>query len=228
MKNLSEFQIAQLIDQTNLNPLLSYGEYINFFEESKRFNFASVAILPLFTKLAVKTLKNSNTRVGAAISYPLSGVSGYLKAAEVEIAVKDGADEIDYVVNQCAIKSRDYQKVYNEARMIVEAAKGRTVKAIIEMWNLTEDEIKHTCDAVIEGKVSFVKSSTAFKGHRNMRGSTLKDALLLKEIIQDRAKIKIAGGIRTLDLTLDLLSAGVDRIGTSSGVQILSEFRNRH
>jgi len=226
MKTISEFQLAQSIDQTNLNPLLSYNECVQFFEESKNFKFASVAILPIYTKLAAEILKGSHTKVDVAVSYPLGGVPANLKAKEVEYAIIDGAEEIDYVVNIAAIKSREYKKVLDEARMIVSAAEGKPVKAIIEMWNLTKDEIKITCETVLEAHVSFVKSSTAYKGYKNMRAGTTEDAILLRKIVQNRANIKIAGGIKNIQLTLKLLSLGVDRIGTSSGVQILTGFRD--
>jgi len=223
---ISEFELAQSLDQTNLDPLSSNKECAKFLEESGDLNFASVAILPIYTKLAAEILKGSNTNVCIAISYPLSGVPGHLKAKEVEYAVKDGADEIDYVVNIAAVKSSEYKKVFEESRMIVSAAEGKPVKSIIEMWNLTTDEIRATCEAVIRGGVSFVKSSTGFNGYKHMRGGTVEDALLLRNIVQKRAKIKIAGGIRNITLTLKLLSLGVDRIGTSSGVQILTGFRD--
>ena len=225
-KTISGFQLAQSIDQTNLNPLLSIKECVNFFEDSKFHNFASVAILPIHTKLAAGILRGSHTKVCAAISYPFGGVPGYLKAKEVEYAIKDGAEEIDYVVNMAAIKSREYKKVLNEARSIISAAEGKPVKAIIEMWNLTEEEINNTCESVLEAHVTFVKSSTAYKGYKNMRAGTVEDAVLLKKIIQNRANIKIAGGIKNIQLALELLSVGVNRIGTSSGVQIMKAFRD--
>lgn len=226
MKNISEFQLAQSIDQTNLNPFLSYKEYENFFEDSKKLNFASVAILPIHTKLASEILKGSHTKVCAAISYPLSGVPGLLKAREVEHALQNGAEEFDFVVNMAAVKSCNYEKVLHESQMIVSAAEGKTVKAIIEMWNLTTDEIKATCESVLEAHVSFVKTSTAYKGYKRMRPSTIEDAVLLREIVQKRAKIKIAGGIDNIQLTLKLLSLGVNRIGTSAGIKILEGFKD--
>lgn len=226
MENLSEFQLAQSLDQTNLSPLLSNKDFVTFLEKSRDLNFASVAILPIYTKLAAEVLEGSHTNVCIAISYPLSGVPGHLKAKEVAYAIKNGADEIDYVVNIAAVKSREYQKVFEESQMIVSAAEGKPVKSIIEMWNLTPDEIRDTCEAVVEAGVTFVKTSTAFKGYDNMRSSTIEDAIVLKKILQNRVKIKIAGGIKDIDLTLKLLSLGVDRIGTSSGVQILDAFRD--
>jgi len=226
MKTISEFQLAQSLDQTNLNPLLSYNEGVKFLEDSMNFNFASVAILPIYSKIAATILKGSYTKVVVAISYPFGGVPGSLKAKEVEYAIKDGADEIDYVVNIPAIKSCEYKKVLDEARMIMSAAEGKPVKAIIEMWNLTEDEINKTCETVLEAHVSFIKSSTAYKGYKNMRAGTIEDAILLKKIVQNRANIKIAGGIKNIQLTLELLSLGVNRIGTSSGVQILKGFQD--
>lgn len=225
MKNISEFQLAQSLDQTNLNPLLTTYECIKFLEESRNLYFSSVAILPINTKLAAEILKGSKTNVCIAISYPLGGIPGYLKAKEVEYAIKDGADEIDYVANIAAIKSGEYKKVLDESQMIVSAADGKPVKAIIEMWNLTKDEIKYTCEAIIRGGVSFVKSSTAFKGYKDMRAVTIEDALLLRDIVQNQAKIKVAGGIKDINFVLEFLSLGVDRIGTSSGVQILKGFR---
>lgn len=223
--SITEFQLAQSIDQTNLNPLFSYKECTHFLEESRRLSFASVAILPGFTRLASDILDGSHTKVVTGISYPLGTVPASLKAKEVAYAIQDGADEIDYVINIAAVKNRDFQKIVDEARMIVSAAEGKPVKAIIEIWNLTEDEIRDTCEAILEAGVTFVKSSTAYKGYRNLRGSKIEDALLLKEIVKGRAKIKIAGGISDIQLALDLLSLGVDRIGTSSGVKILAGFR---
>jgi deoxyribose-phosphate aldolase len=226
MKTISEFQLAQSIDQTNLNPLLSCDEFILFLEKSRELKFASVAILPIYTKLAKEVLEGSQTKVTIAISYPLGGVPANLKAKEVEYAIKDGADEIDYVVNMAAIKTGEYKKVLDEVRMIISAAESKPVKAIIEMWNLNEDEIRKTCETILEANVSFIKSSTAFKGYKKMRAGTIEDALLLKKIVHNRAKIKIAGGINNIQLTLELLALGVNRIGTSSGVQILTSYRD--
>jgi len=228
MKKISEFQLAQSIDQTNLNPLLSYEEFRKFIQESRKLDFASVAILPMYTKIAKEILQGSNTKVDVAISYPFGSVPAWLKAKEIEFAIRDGADEIDYVVNIAAVKSLDYKTLLEEARMIVSASEGKTVKAIIEMWNLTKDEIRFTCETILESNVAFIKSSTAYKGYTNMRASTVEDALLLKKIVGDRTKIKIAGGIKDINLTLELLSLGVNRIGTSSGVQILSQFQEIH
>jgi len=226
MKMITEFELAQSIDQTNLNPLLSYSECIQFFEESKKLDFASVAILPIYTELAAKVLNGSHTRVCVAISYPFGGVPCDLKAKEVKYAVRDGADEIDYVINITALKIGEYQKVLDESRLIISAAEGKPVKAIIEMWNLSTDEIKTACEILIEANVSYVKSSTAYKGYKKMRVGTIKDAFLLKKFVQNRAKIKIAGGINNVKVALELLSLGVSRIGTSSGVSILTGFRD--
>lgn len=225
MKKLTEFQLAQSLDQTNLNPFLTYDEYVLFFEESRNLNFSSVAILPIYTQLAAKILNGSHTIVDAAISYPLGCVPAILKAKEVEHAVKFGAGEIDYVVNIAAIKSGSYKKVFDEAQMIISAANGKPVKAIIEMWNLSEEEVRATCEELIAAHVTYIKSSTAYKGYKNMREGTIDDALLLKKVVHNRAKVKIAGGIRDIDQVYKLLDLGVDRIGTSSGVRILDGFR---
>ncbi len=221
----SEFELAQSIDQTNLNPLLSYPKCVHFLEESEQYNFASVAILPIYTKLAANLLKGSQTRVCVAISYPLGGVPGLLKARETAYAIKSGAQEIDYVMNITALKAGEYDLLLDESREIISAAEGRTVKVIIEMWNLSQDEIKVACKIACDANVSFVKSSTAFKGYKAMRSGTIEDAKTLLAAVNGRVKVKIAGGINNAKLAVDLLSLGVARIGTSSGVEIIKGYR---
>jgi len=217
-------ELAQKIDQTNLNPALGYSDIKKFLIQSKELQFKSVAILPIYTSIAANLLKDSLTKVCVAISYPFGNIPYQLKVKEVNHAIDEGAEEIDYVINVLELKSGNYQTVLDEAKAIVSAAEGRITKAIIEIWSLNEDEIKAACEIICEAKVAFVKSSTAFKGYKAMRAGSVDDAKILKKYVRDRAQIKIAGGINSLSLAMDLLSKGVGRIGTSSGKKIMEEF----
>jgi len=218
---MDKFDLAQTIDQTDLNPTKTLGAARAFFEQAAAYHFASVAILPLYVDLAAAVLKGTQTKVDAAIAYPLSAVPGSMKAAETADAVQRGADEIDYVMNVGALKSGEYGLLVEEARQVVAAADGRVVKVIIELWGLAENEARAACEIACEAGVHFVKSSTGYKGHKDMRASTVDDAHLLLRLVGDRARVKIAGGITDTAFALELLKLGVARLGTSSGVAIV-------
>ena len=224
---MTEFELAQTIDQTNLNPTMTFEASQAFFKEAAEYRFASVSILPMYVEAAAAVLKGTDTKVDAAISYPLSAVPGSLKAAEAADAVRRGADEIDYVMNVGALKTGEYDLLVDEARQVVAAADGRLVKVIIEMWGLRETEVRAACEIACEAGVHFVKNSTGYKGHKAMRPSILDDAKLLLRLVGNRAKVKIAGGIRDTGFALELLDLGVARLGTSSGVAIMEGFEQQ-
>ncbi|MBN1314250.1 MAG: deoxyribose-phosphate aldolase [Anaerolineales bacterium] len=221
---MSKLEFAQTIDQTNLDPTMTQKAAQSFFEKAAECRFASVAILPVFVDLAAEVLRGTETKVDAAISYPLSAVPFSLKAAETADAVRRGADEIDYVMDVGALKSGDYSALVQEAKAIIKASDGRLVKAIIEMWGLTNDEVFAACEICCDAGVHFVKSSTGYKGHYALRTSTVDDAKLLLKCVGDRAKVKIAGGIREIGFATELLDLGVARLGTSSGVKLLNSW----
>jgi deoxyribose-phosphate aldolase len=223
----SELELAQAIDQTNLDPTTTLEDARAFFEQAAQYRFAAVAILPMYVDLAASVLRGTDTRVDVAVSYPLSAVPGALKAAETADAVGRGADEIDYVMNVGLLKTGGYRELVDEAREVVAAADGRVVKAIIEMWGLTEAETHAACEICCEAAVDFVKSSSGFKGYKALRPSTLEDARLLLGLVGDRAQVKMAGGIRDTDFALQLLDLGIARLGTSSGVAIVEGLREQ-
>ncbi len=221
---MNKFELAQTIDQTNLDPMTTLDAFRLFCEEAVRHHFATVAVLPVYVETAATVLKGTDTKVCAAISYPLGAVPGSLKAAEAADAIRHGADEIDYVINVGALKTGEYDLLVDEARQVIAAANGRVVKTIIEMWCLTEAEVYAACEIACEAGVDFVKSSTGYKGYKGMRASILDDAKLLLRLVGNRARVKIAGGVRDADFALELLNLGVARLGTSSGVPIMRQF----
>jgi deoxyribose-phosphate aldolase len=225
---MTEFKLTQTLDQTNLNPMMTFAIARDFFEQAAVYRFGSVAILPMHVELAAEVLKGTDTKVDVAISYPLSAVPAALKAAETADAVKRGADEIDYVMDVGALRSGAYNALVDEAQQVIAAADGRVVKAIIEMWGLAENQVRAAVEACCEAGVHFVKSSTGYKGHAALCASTADDARLLVMLAGGRCRVKMAGGIRDLDFALELLDLGVDRIGTSSGVPIVNAFRERN
>ncbi len=228
MIKLSVEELAKRIDQTYLKIVPdSEDEFIKFLLNAKKYRFASVAIYPAMIPLAREILKGTGVKITAAIGFPLGTVPIELKVLEVERAIKDGADEveIDFVLNKGALKSGKIDEVREELKKIVEAAKGRIVKAIIEVPYLTKEEIKIACELAIEAGVHYIKTSTGFKGFHKWRPTTAEDVRFIKSIVGNRVKIKAAGGIRTAKQALEVIEAGADRIGTSSGVEIIEEYK---
>ncbi len=219
---LTKTQLASIIDQTLLDPSADRGRVEAFCREAGELGFAAVALLPCNVSLARSILQGTNTKVCAALAFPLGTWPAELKAAEARQAVKDGAEELDVVMNVGALKAGKLDQVRAELRGVVEAAEGRTVKVIIELPLLTETEAAVACDLIAEAGAQFVKTSTGFKGFK-LRGTTADDVILLKRLAAGRIKVKAAGGIRTYELAAKMVECGVDRIGTSSGVAIVNQ-----
>ena len=193
--------------------------------EAKKYRFGAVAILPSAIPLAREVLKGSGVKIVAAIGFPLGTIPPELKIDEAEKAIKDGADELDVVMNKGALKQGKIEDVKKEIKGIVNLADGKVVKVIIEVPYLNRKEIELACNLIIGCGAHFVKTSTGFKGFHKWRPTTVDDIKLIKSIVKDRIRIKASGGIRTAGQALAVIGAGADRIGTSSGVQIIEGYR---
>jgi len=229
MKSLpTERELIRAIDQTNLKPETSEEEMRKFLEEAKNYGFIGAAILPRWVPLAAKILKGSDTRIVATVGFPLGTYPTELKVKEAEWIVENGLPdtEIDMVMNVALLKNGKYDLVREDISAVVKAAKGKTVKVIIEVPYLTKEEIAIACLLAESAGAHYVKTSTGFKGFRGWRPTTPDDVKYIKTIVGDRMKIKAAGGISTVGQALAILEAGANRIGTSSGVEIVEEFRN--
>lgn len=210
-------ELLKYIDQTLLRPHATIEEMTAFLEEAKIYKFYAVCINPWFTKLAVEVMKGSGVKVGVAIGFPLGATTTMTKVYEADEALENGADELDMVINIGALKSKDYEYVESEIKKIVNLAGRKIVKVILETCYLTDEEKITACKIAEASGASFVKTSTGF----GSGGATVEDVKLMRETVGDRLGVKASGGIRTLEDALKMISAGANRIGTSSGKAII-------
>lgn len=222
-------QLAKYFDQTLLKPFVTEERLKEFCLESDRYGFAMVAINSAPVKFCHEVLKNSSVHVGAAIGFPLGQTTIEDKVFETKQAIKDGADEIDYVVNLVKLKSGDTDFIETEMRSIVDICKenGKISKVIFENCYLTDDEKKTLCEISLKVLPTFIKTSTGFGTPANgiAVGATVEDVRLMKSMVGDAVKVKAAGGVRTLADALAMIDAGAQRIGTSAGVKIVEELK---
>ena len=230
--NLTPEQLAKYFDQTLLKAYVTEDDFKAFCEESDRYGFAMVAINSAPVKFCKNVLKNSSVHVGAAIGFPLGQTTIEDKVYETEQAIKDGADEIDYVVNLVKLKSGDLDYVEGEMRRIVDVCNknGKISKVIFENCYLTDEEKKTLCKIALKVKPTFIKTSTGFgtPAAGVPVGATVEDVRLMKSMVGDAVKVKAAGGVRTLADALAMIEAGAERIGTSAGVKIVEELKQQN
>ena len=215
-------QLAKLIDHTLLKPNATQDEIKRLCEEAMKHSFWSVCVNPTYVSLATDILGGTEVKVCSVVGFPLGANTPEIKALEAEKATKDGASEIDMVINIGALKSRDYEIVKRDIREVVEHAKARkdiVVKVIIETGLLTEEEKVIASRLVKESGADFVKTSTGF----NAPGANVHDVKLIRETVGPDFGLKASGGIRTYRDAVKLIEAGANRIGTSSGIAIVGE-----
>ncbi len=227
--NLTPEKLAKYFDQTLLKAYVSEADLKAFCEESDRYGFAMVAINSAPVSFCRQVLKNSDVHVGAAIGFPLGQTTIADKVFETEQAIKEGADEIDYVINIVKLKSGDIKYIEDEMRSIVDVCNkhNKISKVIFENCYLTEDEKKILCEIALKVRPTFIKTSTGFGTPPAgvAVGATIDDVKLMKSIVGDNVKVKAAGGVRNLKDALAMIEAGAERIGTSAGVTIIEELK---
>jgi deoxyribose-phosphate aldolase len=211
--------LAKMIDHTLLRPDASSKEIEEFCREALNYNFMAVCVQPYFVPLAYEILKDSGIKICTVIDFPHGLNSPSSKAFQVEDLLKKGAEEFDVVINIGALKDRNEKILREDVRKVVSAAQGRIVKIIIETCYLTDEEKIYITNIIKEEGANFVKTSTGF----GPKGAEVRDIALLKEIAQDKLKIKASGGIRTLEQALQMINAGAERLGTSQSIKILQE-----
>lgn len=207
----------KMIDHTVLKADTPKETVKRIFDEAIEYDFASVCINPCHVKYAAEYLKDSDVKVCTVIGFPLGANTSATKAFETSEAIANGADEIDMVMNIGAMKDKDYDYVCADIKAVVEAAKGKTVKVILETCLLTKDEIIKACKLCQQAGADFVKTSTGF----STRGATIEDVEIMKATVGDTMKVKAAGGVRTYDDMVKIVAAGADRIGTSAGCSLV-------
>lgn len=210
--------IANMIDHTLLKPDATAEMIVDLCSEAKEYKFFSVCVNPYYVKLAKDELKESSVKVATVIGFPLGSTPKEVKAFEAVEAMKNGADELDMVINIGALKSKDYDTVKEDIKAVVDAAKGKAlVKVIIETCLLNDEEKVKACEISEEAGADFVKTSTGF----STGGATVEDVKLMRKTVGDRLGVKASGGIRDYDTVKKMIEAGASRIGASASVKIV-------
>jgi len=220
----TEAEIARLIDHTLLKADATETEVRALCTEALQYGFASVCVNPWYVALCAELVAGSAVRVCTVIGFPLGATLPQVKTFEAQKAIEEGAHEVDMVINLGALKSGKFEAVEADIRRVVEAAhRGDAIcKVIIETALLSHDEKIRASQIAIEAGADFVKTSTGF----STSGATESDVRLMRQAVGDSVGVKASGGIRSLDALRRMVEAGANRIGTSSGVQILREFHD--
>lgn len=218
---ISAKELASTIDHTLLKPEATPSEVEQICKEAIEFNFASVCINPAYVKLAKEKLHGSNVKVCTVIGFPLGATTTKSKVSEAEEAIANGAQEVDMVINVGRLKSRDYDYVENEIKEIADLAhsKRAIVKVIIETCLLSDEEKEKACLLARSAGADFVKTSTGF----SKSGATAADVALMRRVVGSKMGVKASGGVRSFDDATRMIESGATRIGTSSGIKIISE-----
>lgn len=223
---MNEKQLAGCIDHTLLSATATGDDISKLCEEAKSYGFAAVSINPRWVRVAAELLHGSKVAVGGVVSLPFGADSTKIKAAQAKDVIFAGADEVDMVADLAAIIEGDSKYLSEQLRAVRKVCHSMKpkvlLKVIIESAALTKEQKIFACQIADKCGVDFVKTSTGFNP---AGGATVEDVKLMKEAAPN-CKIKAAGGIRTAKQVLEMLEAGAERIGTSTGVQIINELRS--
>lgn len=213
--------IASRIDHTILKPTTTVAEVENLCKEALQYGFAAVCVPPSFVKMCKELLKDSNVKIATVVGFPFGYSAIEAKVAEIVLAIIDGADELDMVINLIALKNNDWVYLANELNTVMQVvdAKGKIIKIIIESGILTDEEIVKCCDLYGAAGIHYLKTSTGYAE----KGASVANVSLMRAHLADAVKIKASGGIKTLKFAQELVAAGADRLGCSSSVAIAEE-----
>ncbi len=216
----TKVDIATMIDHTYLRADCSTADIKVLCNEALQYGFKTVCIPPYYIFQAKKILGDSRVKICSVIGFPMGYSTTGAKVEEIKRACNDGVDELDVVINIAAVKNNDWNMVRNdiESTTMISHLRGKKMKLIIEMGLLEEDEILKICEIATKLGVDFIKTSTGF----NNTITTPEDISFLKSILPPSVKVKASGGIRTKADASAMLQAGADRIGTSSGIRIVT------
>lgn len=218
---ISSYELARIIDHTNLRADATGEDIEKLCAEAERYGFGCVCVNPTNTALAAEYLDGSDVGVCTVVGFPLGTQTSKTKAYEAQEAVDNGASEVDMVMNIGKLKSGEIEMVALDIMGVVEASPGMVVKVILETALLTQKEKVDACLIAMNSGADFVKTSTGFGG---LKGATVEDVTLLRETVGEDVGVKASGGIKDLATALNMIHAGANRVGTSSGVQIMESF----
>lgn len=210
--------ISRYIDHTLLKATATENDILQLCKEAAEYGFYAVCVNSCYVPLCKKSLAGLDIKIASVIGFPLGAMSAIAKSEEAKIAVADGAEEVDMVINIGVLKSGKYSEVESEIRLVKQAIGEKTLKVIIETCYLTEEEKKIATQLSVNAGADFVKTSTGF----GTGGATAEDVLLMRSVTQGKIKIKASGGIRDYETAKKYIDLGVTRIGTSNGIQIIT------
>ena len=212
--------LARFIDHTLLRPDATAADIDRLCEEARTYGFAAVCVNPTWVRRCAENLRGSNVRVASVVGFPFGAGTTEVKAMEARRAIRDGAREIDMVINVGALKSADHELVRRDIEKVADACReaGAISKVIIETALLTDEEKVVASHLAQRAKADFVKTSTGF----GPGGATVHDVLLMRETVGPKLGVKASGGIRSTEDAREMIAAGATRIGASASVQIVT------
>jgi deoxyribose-phosphate aldolase len=212
--------LARFIDHTLLRPDATAADIDRLCEEARTFGFAAVCVNPTWVRRCAQNLRGSNVEVASVVGFPFGAGTTEVKAMEARRAIRDGAREIDMVINVGALRGGDYDLVRRDIEKVSDACReaGALTKVIIEAALLTDEEKVVASHLAKLAKADFVKTSTGF----GPGGATVHDVLLMRETVGPRLGVKASGGIRSAEDVREMIAAGATRIGASASVQIVT------
>ena len=214
-------QLNRYIDHTILKPTTLVSDIEKLCSEAIEYNFAAVCVPPPFVKKSKQLLQGSTTQTATVIGFPFGYSAIEAKIAEILLAMVEGADELDMVINLIALKNNDWEYLANEINhvMPVIKQKNKVIKIIIESGVLTNEEIVKCCDLYGAAGIDYLKTSTGYAE----KGATIEAVQLFRKHLPEHVKIKASGGIRTYEFAKQLVEAGAERLGCSAGVSIMQQ-----
>ena len=211
-------KINSYIDHTLLKPGATEREIIELCKEAKDHNFYSVCVNSGYIALCKQLLSKSSVKICSTVGFPLGAMSTEAKVFEAQKAIADGANEIDMVINVGLLKSKNYVAVFKDISDVKSAIGKAPLKIILEISELSKNEIIKACEICLDANVNYIKTSSGF----SKSGATLTAVKIIRKTVKSNAKIKASGGIQDYETAVKYIDAGADRIGTSSGLAILS------
>lgn len=222
MKNYTKEELAQYIDHTNLSDVASEADILKLCDEAKTYGFKSVCVNPYYVNQCKRNLIGSEVLVCTVVGFPLGMNTIESKIFETLDACKNGADEIDMVVNISRLKARDLDYCLKEINAVKNACRNRILKVIVETSQLTEEDKVFACELIMQSNANFIKTSTGFVG----AGAQLEDVKMWNDMLNGKKEIKAAGGIRNRDDLIKFIEAGATRIGSSKGVNLINDLES--
>ncbi|MFC5269072.1 deoxyribose-phosphate aldolase [Adhaeribacter terreus] len=213
--------LAAYIDHTLLRPDATQEQILQLCAEAREHQFAAVCVPPCYVRTAKEALAETSVNIATVIGFPLGYSLADVKFFETHKALAQGATEIDMVINVAAFKSGHFSEVQEEIEQLSTLChfKNAVLKVIVETALLTEEELVQICEMCAGANVDYVKTSTGFAS----RGASVRDVEIMRANLPEHIKIKASGGIKTREFALELIAAGADRIGTSSGVALMQK-----